>query len=109
MLKFVIKQNCMHPGTGDIESRYITVNQDSPAVEPLLRQVWNGINDASVVECRIFEEPSESAATAHNKQKPSAAQIAARMEELAVEPAKNNFVPIDPVTLREWARQLRLL
>jgi hypothetical protein len=60
MLKFVIRRNCLHPATGDIETTFETFKVSVPVIESALDRKWGGIKDASVVECRILKEDAEA-------------------------------------------------
>ena len=67
MLKFVIRRNCLHPATGDIDTTFETFKVFVPVIESALDRKWGGIKDASVVECRILKEDME-ASTQHTTQ-----------------------------------------
>ena len=56
MLVFTVKKNSQHPGTGDIESTFVKLTVDVPAVEAELLREWNGMKDSYVVECRIRKD-----------------------------------------------------
>lgn len=57
--------------------------------------------------CLVKHEESAPSASTNTRIAQALREIAASMEQMALEPCQNGTVPIHPATLQAWARQLR--